>query len=124
MNYTYLNSKKSASGYISLYALDYLKHNLDIFIDHKILPRLSASWTVQIQKRNGSYFDYNSSKQMPYETVVLLNGKMIYRLKKLNVFVQGENLLNKRYHDIGSVLLPGIWFTGGIQYRFDFSSRP
>ena len=123
INYTYLNSNKSASGYISLYALDYLKHNLDLFIDHQLLPRLSASWTLQIQKRNGSYFDYTTSKQRPYETVVLLNGKINYRLHQLNVFVQGENLLNKRYHDIGSVLLPGLWITGGIQYRFDFSAH-
>lgn len=117
VNYTYLQSDKSASGYISLYALDFLKHDAGLMMTNRLAKHLTASWTVKVQKRNGGYFDYQSDQVLPYETVVMLNAKLMYNLGKSQLFIQGDNLLNKRYHDIGSVLLPGIWAMGGITYH-------
>ncbi|MBN2616438.1 MAG: TonB-dependent receptor [Bacteroidales bacterium] len=116
-NYTYLTSNKSASGFISLYALDYLKHDVGIIMTNRLANHVTASWRVKVQDRNGGYFDYQTGRVLPYETAVLLNAKLSYRWGKSQLFIQGDNLLNKRVHDIGSVLLPGIWMTGGVSYQ-------
>lgn len=118
VNYTFLQSEKSASGYISLYTMDYLKHDFSIFLRQRITRHFSGGWTFSIQKRNGGYLDYQLSKILPYKTVFLLNTKIIYTMKNLKVYIQGSNLLNQQYHEIGSVLLPGIWVLGGVQYHF------
>jgi iron complex outermembrane receptor protein len=117
INYTYLQSNKSSTGYISAYALDYLHHDFTLFVQHKILKKLSAGWTFSVEKRNGGYLDYASSTVVPYATVFLLNGKIIYALKNASIYIQGNNLLNRPYHEMGSVLLPGIWIFGGFQYH-------
>ena len=117
VNYTYLQSNKNSTGYISAYALDYLHHDFTIFLQHKILEKLSAGWTFSVEQRNGGYLDYPSSTVVPYATVFLLNGKISYALKNASIYVQGNNLLNRPYHEMGSVLLPGIWIFGGFQYH-------
>ncbi len=117
VNYTYLHSDKKSFGYISFYALDYLKHDFTVYLQHKVFKNLSAGWTFSIQKRNGGYLDYQSSKVLPYKTVFLLNAKIRYKLKSASFYVQGNNLLNRPYHEMGSVLLPGIWIFGGVQYH-------
>ncbi len=117
LRYNYLHSDKDASGFISLYALDYLRHDLSIYFQHSIAPGLSAGWTFSIQKRNGDYFDYLQSKKVSYSTVFLLNTKIMYRISHFTFFVQANNLLDQTYRDIGSVVMPGIWVTGGIQYH-------
>jgi len=123
LNYHYLYSDKSASGYVSLYALDYLRHNLSIYLRHVIVRRLSAGWTFSIQKRNGEYFDYAQNKKAPYRTIFLLNTKIQYKMPHFTFFVQANNLLNQTYRDIGSVIMPGIWVTGGLQYHVSLKKK-
>ncbi len=123
INYHYLYSNKSATGYVSLYALDYLRHNLSIYFRHAIFRKLSAGWTFAIQKRNGDYFDYIRNMKVPYNTVFLLNTKLMYQLSHFTVSVQVNNLLNQTYRDIGSVVMPGIWITGGVQYHVSLKKK-
>lgn len=117
MNYTCLQSNKKSTGYISAYALDYLRHDFTLFIQHKILKKLSAGWTFTIQKRNGGYLDYQTSSVVPYSTVFLVNAKFRYAFKNASIYLQGNNLLNRPYREMGSVLLPGIWVFGGLAYH-------
>ncbi len=123
LNYHYLYSAKSASGYVSLYALDYLRHNLSIYLQHAVFGNLTAGWTFSIQKRNGDYFDYEQNKKAPYSTVFLLNLKIRYKLPRFTFFVQADNLLDQTYRDIGSVVMPGIWVTGGVQYHVSLKKK-
>ncbi|MBN2639803.1 MAG: TonB-dependent receptor [Bacteroidales bacterium] len=119
LNYTFLQSDKNASGYISLYALDYLKHDVSLFMMNRLLHRLTSSVTFKLEKRNGSYLDYETSQLKPYETVFLLDTKLMYQLDKFEIYLQANNLLNQRYHDTGSVLLPGIWVMGGVRFHIN-----
>jgi len=123
LNYHYLYSDKSASGYVSLYALDYLRHNLSIYFRHAIIRRLSATWTFSIQKRNGEYFDYKQNRKVPYSTVFLLNTRINYSIPHFTFYLQANNLLNQTYRDIGSVVLPGVWVLGGMQYHFSLNKK-
>ncbi len=123
VSYNYLHSDKSASGYVSLYALDYLRHNLSIYFRHAIVHRLSATWTFSIQKRHGEYFDYLQNRKAPYSTVFLLNTRINYSIPHFSFYLQANNLLNQTYRDIGSVVMPGIWVLGGMQYHFSLNKK-
>ncbi len=117
LKYSWITSGKQNSGIISLYALDFLKHNFNLYVNHDILKNLSASWSLAIQKRNGSYIDFRTSRQTDYKTNTLLNLKLIYELRNFELNVSANNLLGKQYYDIGNVLQPGLWLIGGIKYH-------
>jgi iron complex outermembrane receptor protein len=117
LKYAWMTSGKQNNEIISLYALDFLKHNFNLYVNHDIMKSLSASWSITVQKRNGSYIDYQTSRQTDYRTNALLNLKVIYEFKNFEFDVSANNLLNKQYYDIGNVLQPGIWFIGGIKYH-------
>jgi vitamin B12 transporter len=117
-SYHYLYSAKTAGDYVSLYALDYLRHHFTVYLEHRISGRISAGWTFSVEKRNGGYFDYERQQKVSYKTVFLLNTKIKYTLPHFTFYVQADNLFNQQYRDIGSVVMPGIWVRGGIQYRF------
>jgi len=37
--------------------------------------------------------------------------------KRINVFVDGSNLLNETYHEIAGVPMPGRWITAGFTLK-------
>lgn len=117
LKYTWLNSEKQNSDIISLYALDFLRHNFNAYVNHNVFSNLSASWSFSVQKRNGSYIDYQTSQETEYSTIGLLNLKLIYKYKNFDFNISASNLLNKQYYDIGNILQPGIWAIGGIKYH-------
>lgn len=119
VKYSWVNSEKQNSDIISLYALDYLRHNFNMYLNHNVIDNLSASWTFSVQKRNGSYIDFETGDETDYQTVLLMNLKLIYTIKNLEFSVTASNLLNKHYYDIGNVQQPGIWVIGGIKYRIN-----
>jgi vitamin B12 transporter len=123
IRYHYLFSGKKSSGYVSLYALDYLRHHFSFYFQHAVISRLSAMWTFSLQKRNGSYFDVALQQAKPYRTVFLLNLKVRYTLSSFVFYVQANNMLNQRYRDIGSVVMPGIWVSGGIGYHLSLKKK-
>ncbi len=123
LNYTYLMSDKNSDKFLSLYALDYLKHNLSLFVDNRIAHHLTAGWSFLAQKRNGSYYDSQQKTEKPYENVFLINAKITYYKPLFVIYLQANNLLNRPYHDIGSVLMPGIWVMGGVQFHFLFHKK-
>jgi len=115
IKYTWLKSVKDNGNIISLYALDYLNHNLNIFIAHDMINKLTASWTVTVQNRNGSYIDYSTGKETPYSTIFLINAKLIYQYKDFDFSLSASNLLNRKYYDIGNIEQPGLWVIGGVR---------
>ena len=117
IKYSWINSEKKNNEIISLYALDFLRHNFNMFFNHNIIKSLRASWSFSIQKRNGSYVDFSTGNEIDYQTVMLLNLKIIYTMKNLEFSISASNLLNRQYYDIGNVQQPGIWVIGGVKFN-------
>lgn len=117
VKYAWVNSEKQNDEVISLYALDFLQHNFNTYLSHNIINSLSASWTFSVQQRNGSYIDYVTGYETDYETIMLLNLKLIYVIKNFEFNLSASNLLNKEYYDIGNVKQPGLWVIGGLKYH-------
>jgi iron complex outermembrane receptor protein len=121
--YSFIISNKESDEYISMYALDYLKHNLSFMLSHKICKNLDAVWNINYQHRNGSYFDYVANSAQPYKQIVLINLAINYKIKNFNLGLRGNNILNTVYYDIGNVKMPGFWAQCTLSYLFDFGKN-
>ena len=119
-NYTYLKNSKTSENFLSLYALDYLKHQMGLSLEQRILKHFEAGWSFLFQQRKGSFFDAEVNRERPYPSVFLINARLSYQLASFQFYLQGINLLNQKYHDIGSVLMPGRWITAGLKWTLNF----
>ena len=108
VGYTYIHQHRRDDQivYRSNYALEYLRHKFTASLNHKIYDRLTATWSLRWQDRMGPY--------RPYATLDL---KLQWTDRHWQAYVQGTNLTNRRYCDLGNVPQPGIWVLAGA--RFD-----
>lgn len=110
--------------YKSKYALEYLRHKFVATLDHRIVSRLAASWTLRLQHRNGNYevFDLSTntstSALAPYGTHARLDAKLHWTTPRYSLYLDLHNLTSHRHFDIANVELPGFFFMLGGSYRF------
>ncbi len=104
-DYCYIISNHKNS-YISKYLINYLRHNLTAKATLSALKdRLKISVAIRYQERN----QFGS---------VLLNDIRLFWLKpNWEIFLEADNLFDRRYKDQEYVLLPGRWLKTGIIFR-------
>lgn len=116
--YNHLKKQEEAE-IISYYVLDNLKHKFSFTLQHKITKRLTASWNLTAQDRNGNYTLYNintgTGTETEYEPFWLLDGKLNYHVGIADWYVSATNLFDTGYFDLGNVPQPGRWFRTGIR---------
>ena len=117
VTYSYLNMDKSASGFDSKYALDYLKNKVTLSIQHKIWSNLSASWIGSYSDRAGQYTDFKTAKLVDYSSYFLLNGRLLWSEKHFDIFADVNNILNATYADYGGLTQPGRNFNAGVRMK-------
>ena len=115
--YSYLNMDKSASGFDSKYALDYLKNKVTLSIQHKIWSNLSASWIGSYSDRAGQYTDFKTAKLVDYSSYFLLNGRLLWSEKHFDIFADVNNILDTIYADYGGLTQPGRNFNAGVRLK-------
>jgi len=126
VSYTYMHQDREGKYNIftSLYADDCLRHKLVANLHHKIWSRLSATWSVRYQKRMGSYQVYDGLKPTnqlrEYNPYTTLDLKIQWTNPKYQIYVQGTNLTNNKYCDLGNIPQPGIWIMAGARYNLAF----
>lgn len=116
-DFSYLNVSKDSKDMHSLYATDFLRNKGRIFLDHKIVSKLDASWNVNFQKREGTYLDKNNV-EVNYKPFSLVDLKLTWREKKFSIFAEATNLFNIKYFDLGNLDQPGIWIKSGLNINF------
>ena len=104
--YIYQNRRDNKIIFKSNYALEYLRHKFVASLQHKIVSRLEATWSVRWQDRMGNY--------SPYTTLDL---KLQWTDKCWQAYVQGTNITNCRYYDLGNVRQPDIWVMAGARFN-------
>ena len=117
LSYGYLTQDKQTGTYLSKYLLDYLKHKVDIRLNHALFKNLTASWLVSYQDRNGTYTQWEGSKygnEVSYAPVWLVDSRISWSRNKYEFYLEANNLLNKTYFDYGNVEEPGFWGKAGI----------
>lgn len=123
LNYSYITLDKGANDFYSNYILDNLKHKFDVTLYHSIWKKLSANWQVSWQDRNGTYTlfeDGNYTQEVDYDPFWLVNFKLLWKNKNMEVYSMVSNLFDTKYNDIGNLRQPGRWISMGVSYQINF----
>jgi len=122
-NYAYISTDKESNSFISKYALDYLKHKFSFVFQHKIYSNFFASFRASVQDRAGTFalFDTLSgeSSETEYDVFTTVDARLSWRNKKMEIFIDATNLLNKPYYDLGNVAMPGRWIKAGVKLKLN-----
>lgn len=116
--YSYNELSKNDGNLTSNYVLDNLKHKLAFNLSHAIYKKVTASWYLTWQDRNGTYGKYDAVAKTTTETEYapfwLLDGKLNWNPSVFNLFFEVSNITNEHYYDIGNIIQPGRWFKVGV----------
>ena len=119
IGYLYPNQNLVEDELISNYTLNHLRHKFTASLQHNIVRNLSMSWNFRWQDRTGSYLKYVDLKPgeiTPYEQFGLLDIKLNYKLRNINLYTNINNVFNTEYLDLGNLPQPGIWMMMGMNY--------
>jgi len=114
INYSYVDVEKKSGNYSSNYLLDYLQHKLSLNITHDIYKGLGASWNFTYQDRAGTYVDFATKEEKSYKPFSLVDAKLFYNWKFLNIYIEATNLFDQAYNDYANIEMPGRWIKGGV----------
>lgn len=119
VGYLYLHQNRVNDELISNYTLNHLRHKFTANLQHDVVRNLSMSWNFRWQERTGSYLKYDDlqpAEMTPYEPFALLDIKLNYQLRNINLYANINNVLNTAYLDLGNLPQPGIWIMVGVNY--------
>ncbi len=124
LGYAYIDQKRKddIAIYKSNYAMEYLRHKFVAGIDHRIISRLTASWSFRWQQRMGSYILYENHKSTgiahPYKPYGVLDMKLMWTDKHYDLSLSLNNITSYHYYDLGNVEQPGFWLMAGAKLKF------
>ena len=104
--YTRLNVDAPTLGLLSKYALEYPKDSLSASAAVPV-PRTGLTLSANADMRRR----LDSSGTQRY---TLLGARIAHAAHRATLFVEGSNLLNRTYHEILGVEMPGRWITAGV----------
>jgi iron complex outermembrane receptor protein len=106
VGYTFLDSKaKEPQNLISRYVLENLKHQFVAKLENIFLKNFTSQLIYRYNERvtTGSY--------------QILDGKVSYDFKNMNLYVLIDNITNNVYSETFGVPMPKRWFHLGITYK-------
>lgn len=120
LHYSWTKADKHSRGFTSLYALDNLKHKVDLSLGHSITSKSGIDWKLSFQDRSGGYQPYVDgafAEEIPYHPVLLANVKVFWNPGAFQVFAEVSNIMNTKVMDHANVLQPGRWMLAGVKYH-------
>lgn len=107
-SYTYLDAsiQMPTEGRISKYTIDALRHQL--------IGSVQALLFKRVQVNVNSRYQYRISGN----DYTLLDTRVAYLFKHWNIYADVNNLLDTQYRELGSIPLPGRWYTVGVRVSF------
>ena len=121
LGYLYLDQNMVDDELISNYTLNHLRHKFTANLQHDVVRNLSMTWNFRWQERTGSYLKYVEAKPTEitrYKPFSLLDLKVNYQLRNINLYTNINNVFNTEYLDLGNLPQPGIWVMMGLSYKF------
>lgn len=116
-SYQLMIADKKADGFDSMYALDYLKHQLTSRVQHHLIKNVDASWTLLLKDRAGAYADFATGAPTSYKPYLLLSSRVSWNLKRLQVYADANNLFDVNYIDFGGLPMPGFHLMAGVKWQ-------
>ena len=121
LGYLYLDQNMVDDELISNYTLNHLRHKFTANLQHDVVRNLSMTWNFRWQERTGSYLKYVEAQPTEitrYKPFSLLDLKVTYQLRNINLYTNINNVFNTEYLDLGNLPQPGIWVMMGLSYKF------
>jgi len=124
LSYAFIHQRRhdATPVFKSNYAMEYLRHKLVATLDHPVVSRLTASWTLRWQDRMGCYLLYedahSTGRLVPYSPYATLDLKLRWNARRFELWVEATNLTNHRYYDLANIPQPGLIVLGGIRVRY------
>ena len=116
--YTYLNEDKKAGEHIqSQYSLEYLRHKLTASLQLHLISYLDMGINYRFQDRVGRYTNLEGETKN-YSPYGITDVRLSWNHPRYTVYVEGNNLFDKKYVDYGLVPQPGLWINSGIKCYF------
>lgn len=109
LSYTYLDAeikKKQEDTYISRYALENLKHQLNTQVNFDFFGKAK----LQV---NGKYQERISAKDY-----FLMDIRLSTEIDSFYIYLDAENLTDVTYTETAAVPMPGRWFRIGVKWNF------
>lgn len=120
ISYARMNQTADSKGLESKYLLNYLRDKLAVQLQHPVCRNFSAAWRFRFQKRMGNYRRFEGGTDAglhPYPAFSVLDLKLNYTLRNVDLHVSMNNLYDTQYYDVGNVPQAGFWLMGGVTYR-------
>lgn len=116
--YSYIHQDKNEeAGIQSRYALEYLRNKLVSGLQMNLWKQLELDMTFRLQHRTGSYTDVNGN-QCNYSTYGIMDARLAWNADRYQVYIEANNLFNRKYVDYGNIPQPGLWVIGGIKVKW------
>jgi len=122
-DYTFLYLNKTANGFDSKYALDYLRHKVDVKASGRLLENrrtglVSAYLDAGYYDRSGTYSVPGSTDLKGYKPYWLVDARIRWSQKRLSLYADVCNVFNLDYTDYGGLSQPGRNFRTGVTVSF------
>lgn len=119
VSYSYIKMNNEALNFDSKYAFDYLRNKIVLNVNHKLMDGLTAQWSASYNDRAGNYVLVDNQPAIDYEPFFMLNVRLNWSIKYMDVFADVNNILNSIYADFGGLPLPGINFNAGVRFKIN-----
>lgn len=104
--YTRLDVDAPTLGLLSKYVLEYAR---DSFATSVAVPLGRTGLTVS--------GNADMRRRLDGQKYTLLGARIAHGSRHATIFVDGSNLLDRQYHEVAGVAMPGRWITAGITLR-------
>ena len=107
LSYGTMLSDKTAEGYISRYALDYMRNKVSVQCGIGLYKGLVCEVTA-------SWYDRKDTPEVQYAPYWLLDMRLSWSHSIFTVYAEATNLLNSVYYDFVGLIQPSRWISAGI----------
>jgi vitamin B12 transporter len=112
---------KTATGYDSKYALDYLRNKFNLHLEahlfgNKRIGFFTSAANASWQDRAGTYTDFTTQALTSYKPCTLADIRISWQHRKIGLHADVNNLLDTQYADFGGLTQPGRSIRFGLSY--------
>ncbi len=122
-SYSYCHIEADHRGLLSSSAIDHLSHKAQLWASVRPVDRLCLKAGASLRHREGQYVE--DGEAQAYGTALLVDAAVEYDLlrscrqdaggPRLTLYLEGHNLLNRPWRDLGGVPQPGLTLMAGAR---------
>ena len=102
VDYVWLDADAGAVDFLSKYVLDYARHSMTATASLSLPARLSVGGRLAYKRR------------LDRRAYWVADARLSRRIRLVDIFIEGSNLLDTEYQEIRGVDMPGRWLRAGV----------